>query len=434
MNRLISLRGPRTTALVVVILAFITTICEGFDLVVYGALIPDLVREPGWGLGLSGAGTIGSLAYTGMLIGALCGGPLTDRFGRRRLLLVAVATFTVFTAASALAAAPWHLGLCRLLVGIGAGGAAPATIALIKEFCPDRRVGLAVSFALAGIPGGALIASYLAIPLLPEFGWRSLLALGAGVSFVILVALVAVLPETPHFIQSRTRGDTSRRSRPRQLLSQSYKTVTLLLFLSSFTAMLLFYGLNTWLITLMTQLGYPTASALEFSVTMNLGSVLSVFAMGPLADRIGIRLTALLAIVIASMGSVAVTVGIPNQNLLLFVIGLIGFGTQATMSLIITAVAQSYPAGLRASAVGWTNGVGRLGAILAPSLGGWMLAAELGPRSLFIAFTTSGIASAAALAALTHLDRRRSSGSPTKPDAANTGPGESGTYRSEGGM
>jgi len=175
----------------VVAICALVVITEGYDLIVFGALLPKLLVEPGWGLNSASAGTIGSFVYLGMLIGALTGGPACDRFGRRRFVNLAVAWFTMWTFACALAAQPWQLGAFRLLAGMGMGAVIPAAVALAKEYTPPSRGGLAVTILMAGIPLGGMAASAIGLVVLPAHGWRPMFLIG-GLTIVAAAGVLTV--------------------------------------------------------------------------------------------------------------------------------------------------------------------------------------------------------------------------------------------------
>ena len=102
---------------------------DGYDLIVYGAVVPALLRYEPWGLTPTDAGLIGSYALIGMLVGALVAGAVTDLVGRRKVLLISVSWFSLTMAACALAPSAELFGLFRLLGGLGLGGVFPTAIA-----------------------------------------------------------------------------------------------------------------------------------------------------------------------------------------------------------------------------------------------------------------------------------------------------------------
>ncbi|MEW2502724.1 MFS transporter [Amycolatopsis sp. NPDC047767] len=393
----------------VVVLGALIVVAEGYDLIVYGALLPKLVAEPGWHLTSTSAGSIGSLVYLGMLVGALAGGPVCDRVGRRNFVNASVAWFTLWTAASALAQAPWQLGGARLLTGVGMGAVIPAAVALVKEYSPGRRTGLVVTILMAGIPLGGTAASLLGIGLLGTHGWRLMFLVGAAISLLILVLSLVRLPESAGF---GTRQDTVAAPRPSAvttfaaLFRERRALLTVLFAVATFANMLTWYGLNTWLTTLMRELHYPLGSALTFSLCLNAGAIAGSLVLVLAAHRWGLRVVAAVCGALTAAGILVCAAGPQQTGTLLATITVIGANTQTALTLILASVADSYPTRMRASAVGWANGTGRAGAVLAPALGGAILAAGLGPRGVFFAFAASALVAALVMAMLAAQGRR----------------------------
>jgi AAHS family benzoate transporter-like MFS transporter len=400
----------------VVTLCALVVIAEGYDLIVFGALLPTLLVEPGWGLTSASAGSIGSLVYLGMLVGALAGGPVCDRFGRRRFVNVAVAWFTVWTAACALAQAPWQLGAARLLAGLGMGAVIPASVALAREYTPAHRGGLTVTILMAGIPVGGTAASLLGLAVLPEHGWRAMFGIGGLISVLILAVSLTWLPESEAFRSGAgapsASGAPVRGGRFAELFRRRRRLLSALFALATFANLLTWYGLNTWLTTLMRELGYPLRSALQFSLTLNTGAVLGSFLLVPLATRWGNRRVAGLCALLASAGTLACAIGSGRLLVLLAFIAVIGAGAQSALNLVLASVADSYPARIRATALGWSNGMGRLGAVVAPALGGAILAGGLGPRVVLLTFSLTALAAAVVISALVLLGRREAAAGP----------------------
>lgn len=395
-------------------LCALVVIAEGYDLIVFGTLIPSLLKEPGWGLTPSTAGTVGSLVYVGMLIGALLSGQLSDRFGRRRLVLASVAVFTVWTIGCIFAQSPEQLGAFRFLAGIGMGGVMPSILSLAKESAPPHRTALVVTCTMAGVPAGGTAAALIGLAIIPTYGWRPMFAVGAVLSVLVAVAAYLWLPESSAYRSAQrspvATGGERQRSGLTALFQQRWLSLTLLFGAAAFTNLLTWYGLNTWLTTLMRQLDYPLASALQFSLTLNLAAILGSFVLAAAAGRWPSIVVALVGCLLTAIGLVGVTLGTSNAVVLLLWIALMGMGAHSALNLINATVADAYPLALRATALGWSNGVGRLGAVAAPQLGGWILAADLGPKAVFVAFLCSALASAVVLGLLVRRTSPRRDG------------------------
>jgi AAHS family benzoate transporter-like MFS transporter len=378
----------------VVALCSVLLVAEGYDLIVYGALLPSLLREPGWGLTGAAAGTIGSMAYVGMSIGAVAGGRLTDRFGRRWFVVGSVAWFTLWTAAGALSGGPWQLGLFRLLAGIGMGGVMPAAFALATEYAPRGRTALAITVMTTGLPVGGTLASLLALGVLETHGWRAMFWIGAAASVVILAVAAVWLPESKSFVRAR-----AERTRFGELFGPRLRVTSILFALTSFVSLLTWYGMNTWVATVMRALNYPLSSALTFSLVMNAGAVAGSFAFAAAADRWGSRRTGVVCALFAAAGITGYVLGTTVLAVLLIMIALFGMGANSALNLINASIAATYPTTLRGTALGWSNGIGRLGAVAAPTVGGWVLAG-LGPRAVFGTFLITALCAAALFVAL----------------------------------
>jgi AAHS family benzoate transporter-like MFS transporter len=413
MKRTLAIRSSAIIAL-----CTLAVFAEGYDLIVFGALLPALLKEPGWRLTAVAGGAVGSMVYVGMLFGALAGGRLADRIGRRRIMLASSAWLTAWTAVTALAAAPWQLGLFRLLAGIGMGALMPAAMATVKENSPPGRSGLTMTVLMAGIPLGGTAASLLALHLLARHGWRSMFWIGAALSLVVLVNLAASLPESAEFQRQR---ETKRR-RMSELFGR-FRNPTLLFVTAAFASLCTWYGLNTWITTLMRELRYPLSSALQFTLTLNAGAVIGSFGIAAAGDRWGVRRVALLSAVLTAGGIAACAVGTAHQLVLLTFIALIGMGAHSSLNLINASVADTYPASLRGTALGCSNGIGRLGAVTAPALGGWILGG-LGPRAVFATFALTALVTAVTLALLMRADRQSDQASSASADGPqNSSPG-----------
>lgn len=172
---------PNTrSGLFVVALCFMTIVADGFDLIVYGATVPSLLDEPGWEMSHGSAGLIGTWTLAGLMVGFLLAGPITDRIGRRNVMMVGVLWFSAGSAACALAQSPEFFGFARFLTGIGLGGVVPSAVALTIEFAPKGRRQLYNGLMLTGYSVGGIISALAAIALLPEHSWRLMYTIAAS--------------------------------------------------------------------------------------------------------------------------------------------------------------------------------------------------------------------------------------------------------------
>ncbi len=390
----------RSSALVVA-LGFAAIVFDGYDLIVFGSAVPALLQHPGWELTAAEVGAIGSYALIGMLVGAISSGALTDLLGRRRLFIACLAWFSLMMAGVALAPNPELLGVFRFLAGLGFGGIAPTAIALVVEHAPAARKNLLNAVMLAGFPVGGVLAAILAVVLLEPYGFRVLFGLGV-LPLVTLVPLAAwLLPESPRFQRKRA---VRRGLRPGPLA---------LFAVANFAGFLLVFGLNTWLPQLMRLAGYNLGSALSFLLALNVGGVVGGLAGSALADRWGPRWVATVLFGVAAVSLVLISVPMP-VTLTYLVVALAGAASVGNQIVVYGYVANHYPTHQRATALGITSGLGRLGAAAGPLLGGLLVATGLTMNvTVFAAVALlGGVASALAVrgrndAAVTVLPERR---------------------------
>lgn len=412
-------RSAQRSGLIVVGLCFLTIVFDGYDLIVYGSAVPSLLAEPGWGLDPADAGVIGSVALVGMLIGALGSGVLTDRVGRRRIMLAGITWFSVMMIACALAPNAVLLGLFRFVAGLGLGGVIPSAIALTVEYAPAGRRQLYNALMFVGYSVGGVLAALCALALAEEYGWRPLMAIGAVPLVIVLPLAWRFLPESVGYLLSKGRdGEASRLalrygvdvdalrhelstkgatdggdSRPTALFRGGRLAATVLFGAASFCGLLLVYGLNTWLPELMSEAGYPLGSALTFLLVLNLGAIVGTLAASALADRFGPKPVTVGAFLLATVCLVVLSQRV-DTAVLYVAVAIAGLGSVGIQILVNGYVAAHYPASIRATALGWALGVGRAGAIVGPLFAGWILALGIGFEWNFYAFAVPALAGA----------------------------------------
>lgn len=392
-----------------VLVCWLLVVFDGYDLIVYGTVQSSLISETGWGLSKATAGTIGSMAFLGMMIGAIFAGRMADSWGRRRTILGCAVVFSIFTVLCAFAPNAAVFGGLRLLAGIGLGGLVPSANALVAELVPAKWRSVIATLMMSGVPIGGSIAALVGIQLIPAFGWESMFLVAVLALLIVVPLGLKYLPETlaPVSAEEKAgRKDSAGKDSPSKepsgfssLLRAPYLGVSILFAVATIATLFAWYGLGTWLPNLMQLSGYNLGSALTFALALNLGAVAGSVITAWAGTRFGPVRTAIAAAAVAAAALVVLVTG-PSVGVVYFMLVLAGVGTHGTQCLIIAAVASHYPGHLRGTALGWALGTGRIGAVAAPQVGGLLLAAGLGVNSNFLAFAGAAAIAAVLLAAV----------------------------------
>ncbi|MDF9751875.1 aromatic acid/H+ symport family MFS transporter [Arthrobacter sp. ES3-54] len=412
-----------------VLVCWLLVVFDGYDLIVYGTVQSSLISETGWGLTKATAGTIGSMAFVGMMIGAIFAGRMADSWGRRRTILGCAIVFSIFTILCAFAPSAAVFGGLRLLAGIGLGGLVPSANALVAELVPTKWRSTIATLMMSGVPIGGSIAALVGIQLIPAFGWESMFLVAVLALMIVVPLGLRYLPETlaPVNATGSATGKAARKAAGsgrtieepigfKSLLRAPYLGVSLLFALATIATLFAWYGLGTWLPNLMQLAGYNLGSALTFALALNLGAVAGSVITAWAGTRFGPIPTAIAAAAVAAAGLLVLVTGPPVTVVYLMLV-LAGVGTHGTQCLIIAAVASHYPGHLRGTALGWALGTGRIGAVAAPQIGGLLLAAGLGVNSNFLAFAGAAAVAAVLLAAVGRKLKSKSS-TPSSPTGA----------------
>ena len=379
-------------------LCWVAVLLDGFDLVVVGTVVPTLSSPDEWALSGTGATAVITIGLVGMLIGALSIGMLTDRLGRRVALIGAVASFSSFTLLCAVAPDPWVFGVLRFLAGVGLGGCLPTAIAMVNEFSRGGRGGRATTTVMTGYHVGAVLTAALGIAVIEPLGWRWMFVIGALPALVLVPLMLSRLPESPaHLVAHGRRAEAEQIAarhgltladpvvRPGEPTDQArlsiatlftgrYVRTTLVVGVTSFMGLLLVYGLNNWLPTIMRAADYDLGDALAFLLVLNVGAVVGLLVAGRVADRIGIRVAGMVWFGAAAVFLALLSIRLPLAGIYLMVF-LTGFFVFSAQVLVYAFVSANHPPEVRATALGWSAGAGRVGAIVGPVLTGALLAA-----------------------------------------------------------
>lgn len=387
-------------------LCWLAMVLDGFDLVVLGTVIPTLIKTHDLGFDAVGATWAATISLVGVGAGALFIAPLSDRFGRRRLLVACVLWFSIFTIAVVFAPSVAVFCVFRLLAGLGLGACLPAALAYMNDYAPAGTAGKSTTRTMTGYHAGAVATSFLALMLIPD--WRMMFIVGGLAGIVLAPFLWFKLPETlPSAAAPATeaREPAAARTGFRDLARKPYPLVALAIAAASFMGLLLVYGLNTWLPQLMAGAGYTVSTGLVLLLVLNVGAVVGLVIAGILADRHGTKKVVLLWFGLSAVFLAVLSVKIQSElllNLAVFVTGVFVFSAQV---LVYAWVSQLFPAALRATALGFAAGVGRLGAIMGPAVTGTLVAANIAYPWGFYVFAAAAAIAVVALVAVPHTIR-----------------------------
>lgn len=393
----------------VALLCTLAQMFDGYDITSIGMAVPSL--SAAWHIpGAAFANTF-VMSSVGIMVGALLSGPAGDRLGRKPVLLASLALLTVSSLACVFATSIPQLVTWRFVTGIGIGGIMPATVALTSDYVPERLRAPIVMLIFTGNPLGGFLGGQLIAQLLPHFGWPVIFWIGGLMPLALIPVMLFWLPESPRFLLARGRM-TTRTERLLQTLNieptgtggqpaahtvdvaagnpvaglfrDGMATTTVLVWILYFANLLSIYLISYWLPTVLNLSGLSPADSVFAASLMSAGPLLSVFAMAPLARHFGPQ--RVLAVMLVTGVVVIAIVGLANppHDLLLLAIFLMGCCTVGSMTGINGMTAALYPARIRTTGMGWALGIGRLGGIGGPWLGGVLLVAGWPPRQIFL--------------------------------------------------
>ncbi|MEU9783977.1 aromatic acid/H+ symport family MFS transporter [Streptomyces phaeochromogenes] len=407
----LSARGGKLAALAVG-LCWLAVLFDGLDMFIYGSVLPHMLAEKALGITPDRAGDLGSYATFGMLVGALTAGTVADRIGRKKLMVACVTLFSLASGLCAMSGSVAVFGLGRTLAGVGLGGLLPTAISMVSDYAPRGRTALTIGMLMTAHHAGGILSAYVALWIVEPFGWRAAFWV-CVVPLLFVPVLARFMPESLSFLAAKGRTGEARELADRfevQLPAAAEKkapadrwnalvnlfrggewTQTLLYWLASFGGLLLVYGVATWLPTLMRSEGYELGSALTFVVLFNLGGIVGMLVAGRAADRFGAPRISSIWFALTATGVFLLSVHMPLA-VTFTVVFLTGVFLNSAQTMIYATVSIRSTPDNRATAVGWTSGMGRFGAVFGPWLGGQLLAAGNGDWG-FTAFAIAGLSS-----------------------------------------
>jgi MFS family permease len=364
--------------LAIVFLCFAINMADGIDVTILSFIAPRLQAE--WQIGAATMGNLFSAGLLGMAIGGIFIAPLADRFGRRRIILIALALMSAGMVASGFVTGIVEFFLMRVIVGSGIGTVLAAMAALASECAPPNQRNLAVGMVQAGYPFAAVFTGLLVAHLLPLYGWQVLLMSAGAMTVILFPAAWLLLPDTV-----RPSGEAASR-KVGALFGRDFRSRTLFLWGAVFFGLMVLYFIVSWIPRLSIEAGLSETNGIYAGALYNLGAFVGTSIMSVLAVRVPLG-----RLVPAMLGGAAVamlifgttTMSVELTLLVAFVIGLL---LQGGYNGVWPIAASAYPPEFRATGIGWAIGIGRSGAIIGPMLGGYLMAAKVPLGLLFLSY------------------------------------------------
>ena len=393
-------RGPAATGFWPVLLCWVAVALDGFDLVVLGAVIPTLSKTGALGFTDSSLTLASTVGLIGMGIGAVCVGPLTDKFGRRTTLISSIAVFSTLTLALAVAQNVTQFTVLRFLAGLGLGACLPTALAFMTEHARQGRAGSAVTRMMTGYHVGAVLTALLALWLVDAYGWESMFVVGGVAGLLTLPVMWFKLPESTSFLEAaeaRAQGTSTTTVRTTDVVKGRYLKVSIGLWVASFMGLLLVYGLNTWLPKIMGEAGYSIEAGTGLLLVLNVGAIIGLLVAGGISDSRGNKPTVLLWFGLAAAFLALLSIKLENTLVVYAAVLLAGIFVFSAQVLVYAFVGHLYPTEIRGTALGMAAGVGRVGAIVGPFLGGALVTAGIAYPWGFYAFAIAALLAVLAL-------------------------------------
>jgi len=400
-------------------------IFDGYDLAVAGIALPSIMKD--MGVDPTKAGFMVSSALFGMVFGAIFLGTLADKVGRRRVISICIALFSVFTSAAGLAQDPVTFAVLRFIAGVGIGGVMPNVVAEMTEYSPKKMRATLVTMMFSGYAVGGIVAALLGKGLIETYGWQSVF-FAAGLPVILIPFIMKSLPESMPFLLAKGRSEELKVIASK--IEPSYRPVvtdhfavpsedkadsapimhlfkegrgfsTVMFWIAFFTCLFMVYALSSWLTKLMATAGYSLGSALTFVLVLNVGAMIGAVGGGWLADKFHIKyvLTAMYALAAISITMLGYKM---STEALFVVVGLAGASTIGTQIVANAYTGQFYPMAIRSTGLGWALGVGRTGAILAPIVIGVLVGMNLPLQQNFIAIAIPAVIGLVAVLLIDH--------------------------------
>jgi MFS transporter, AAHS family, 4-hydroxybenzoate transporter len=339
-------------------LCALASLLDGYDIQALGLSIPGMAKD--FGMAPTALTFAVTASLIGMALGAITLGPLGDRFGRKPMLIAFLMLIGVTTLGAITATGPVTLAIWRFGSGLGMGAIIPVAIAIVAEAAPEKSRTALITMMIACSPIGSFVAGFAAPLIEPNFGWRGIFGLGGVLTLIAGLAIWIALPAGEIVKRPDLRPNVA------SLFTPEYRARTGLLWLIFGINLFVTYSLISWLPTLLSEAGWARAEAQRATGLLALGGVCGGLMMAWAADK-GRAIPVLATAYVVSAGLfVLFGIGPGSKAAWMALLALVGAGAIGSQMALGSFSASFYPSEIRATGLGWSGGIGRIGAIIGP--------------------------------------------------------------------
>jgi MFS transporter, AAHS family, benzoate transport protein len=399
-------------------IASTAVIFDGYDLQALAYSLPKIVAT--WHLSPVAAGLLASYTFVGLFVGAVGLGAVGDRWGRKRMLVAGVIVFALFMGTAGFAQNYTEFAILRFCAAVGMGGVLPGTIAMLGEYVPVRRRGRMIAVSAGCFTFGFAVAAVVATVIVPEFGWRPLFHL-SYLALIVAVLIALCVPESVQYLAVRRQFDraiaTIKKTYPaiwaiardadpetffggpeqdegriqfRALWTKRYLGSTVSISLLYLFLQFVVYALDFWMVSLLVAHGLSLVNSYSYAIEQALAATVGGFALGWVLDRVNPYVA--MAIAFAAGGVCLIAFGFASSVVVLYILNaLAGAFVIGGQNVVHTLVLGTYGPEARATGLGWALGIGRLGGLLGPLIGGYLLKLSLPFPAYFVIFAIPAV-------------------------------------------
>ncbi len=383
-------------------LLVITTLAVAFagnNLLSYSVALPILIQD--WGLTTFQAGLLGSYALVGMMVGDFSFGYISRALGGKYTIVICLAVLGVASLMQGAARTYEEFAALRVVSGLAIGGLMPSIISTMSEYSPRNQKNILTAVMISGYSFGGIIASVIGLFLSEKYGWRVLYYAG-GVQLLIIPFVLRIVPpdinslihlgdvESVNTLLKKANREykpdvnsvvTSRHLKHDQhsvleLLNNRNRFATLIFWMIFFGCLFVAYSIINWLPKIMLTRGFAADSSILFFVMLNIGAIVGGVLGGILGDKFSTDKVLALFFVVCAFCLILISQVESKEFLYVLVIAL-GGTTIGSQTLVYILIAHNHAAPLRSTAIAYASGVGRIGAISGPVVGGILIGGYL---------------------------------------------------------